>query len=149
MAARVAAYRDMLPSEFMVDYADAPVEAAELAAQILKARTRTSAPILEWLHTNFAQDDMVQRYADIILNARKQSPLVYRPTLFSDATQFVLAPWCYVAENGMVYHDFRGQWLSTSRNLALLMRTPVTMQDGTPGQVEALYRAGYLVPLMD
>lgn len=149
VAARVAAYRDMLPSEFMVDYDDGPVEAAELAAQILKARTRTSAPILEWLHTNFAQDDMVGRYADIILNARKQSPLVYRPTLFSDATQFVLAPWCYVAENGMVYHDFRGQWLSTSRNLALLMRTPVTMQDGTPGQVEALYRAGYLVPLMD
>jgi hypothetical protein len=148
VAARVAAYRDMLPPGFMVDYGDIPA-AAELVGQFLKTKRCTPGEVLRWLHVNFAQDDMVYRYADVILNARKQPMMPYRPVLFTQETRFQLAPWCYVAENGVVYHDFRGEFLTNEADLALLNRAPVTMQDGAPGQVDALYRAGYLVPLID
>ncbi len=147
IAARVAAYRDMLPAEYLVDYDDVPFASAERAAYLLKARARTSAVALEWLHTNFSQDDMVRRYADVILNARKLPPLAYRPQLFNDETLFELAPWCYVSASGAVYHDFRGQYISTAADLTLFQRLPVTLKDGLPGQVDALYRAGSLVPL--
>jgi glycosyltransferase involved in cell wall biosynthesis len=149
IAARVAAYRDMLPPEYLVNYSDVPYEAAERAASLLAQKARTSDSVMEWLHTNFSQDDMVRRYADIILEARKQAPMVYRPTLFTEETQFVLAPWCYVTEDGAVYHDFRGQYISTSADVALLRQTPVRQSDGASGQVDSLYRTGYLVPLID
>lgn len=147
IAARVAAYRDMLPAETLVDYEETPTEAARRAAEVLKHKTRTSAEIMSWLHENFSQDAMVRRYAETILNARKGPPLAYQPQLFDDTTQFVLAPWCYVTQNSRVYHDFRAAYISTQADLDLLLRTPVTMSDGASGQVESLYRAGYLVPL--
>ena len=104
---------------------------------------------MQWLHTHFSQDDMVRRYADIILNARKQPPMPYRPTLLTDDTRFKLAPWCYLSDEGEVYHDFQGEYLENPADRTLLQHLPVTMKDGAPGQVDALYRAGYLVPLMD
>jgi hypothetical protein len=54
-----------------------------------------------------------------------------------------------MAQNGAVYHDFRGQYISTEADLTLFQRLPVTIKDGFPGQVDGLYRAGYLVPLAD
>ncbi|MCU0511783.1 MAG: glycosyltransferase family 4 protein [Anaerolineae bacterium] len=146
IAARVAAYRDMLPEACLVDYGDV-AEAARRAAGLLRDRQRTSPDVLAWLHTHFAQADMVQAYAEVILNAQKLPPLPYRPRPLDATTVYRLAPWCSLTRQG-IYHDFRGDYTPEPAAVKLALDYPqgFTLSDGPAGDILRLYQEGYFVP---
>jgi hypothetical protein len=144
IVAKVAAYRGMLPQECLVEYGDVN-EVAKRAAAILREKRRTSDDIMNWLHTNFAQQAMVEAYADVILNARKLPPMPYRHRPIDEKTVFRLAPWCYVAKHG-IYHDFRGDYTGEPELVDLVLDYPdgFTFANGEPEEILRLYREGYL-----
>jgi glycosyltransferase involved in cell wall biosynthesis len=145
IAARVAAYRGMLPDECLIDYGKVD-EAAARAARIITEKQRVDKTMLHWLHTHFAQSDMVEAYARVILNARKLPPMSFMPQPITEATRFKLAPWCYISRYG-VYHDFRGDYTSDPDLVDPVLDYPAgfTMQDTDAEEVMRLYREGYLV----
>ena len=118
IAARVATYRDLLPAGHIerVDYGDIAAAAA-CADEILRSRRRVSASTHAYLKQHFSQHAMVSRYAEVILNARKQPPLTYRMPRLDKNTRYRLAPWCYVSPTRGIFHDFRADY---RHDLALL-----------------------------
>ncbi len=152
IVARVGPARELLPEDLIdkVDYGD--IEgAAEIAARVLKSGARTSAQTLDYLKAHFQQDDMVQAYADVILNAAGRGPMPYQHTPLTDDTRFVLAPWCYLApQPGRMYHDFRAEWQTNTPLWTRLQDAPeqgVCAADFAAGEVMRLYTDGWLVPL--
>jgi len=147
IAARVGPYREMLPDELLVDYGDVAA-AAEKAATILKERRKPSAEVLRWLHDNFQQDDMVEAYAERILNANKLQPIPYHFQPINATTRFKLAPWCYLSHKG-VYNDFLGDYQLDAALMQLVDENPqgFTFAASQQSQIMAWYRDGYLVPL--
>lgn len=147
LVARVAAYRDILRDEYvdLYDYGDVET-AARIADGILREKRRTTPATRTWLHENFSQEAMVQAYADIILNAKKQTPLPYQHRAITPQTRFRLAPWCYVCERG-VYHDFRGHYADDHTLLRLLAHDKLCMEETDADHLMHWYREGYLVPL--
>ncbi len=146
LVARVGAYRGMLPEEYMIDYADIKTAAAKAAA-ILREKQRVPDNIIQWLHEHFALPDMVEAYADVILNATKQPLLQYEPHRLDEKTRFKLAPWCYIAKHG-IYHDFRGDYTSDPDLVTPVLDNPdgFTYTMGDKAEIERLLREGYLVP---
>lgn len=144
IVARVGAYRQMLPDSLVdvVDYGDTDT-AANIAADIIRQRRRVDDATFTWLHTHFTQQDMVEAYAEIILNAHRPQPMPYQPSLTTDATRFVLAPWCYIARDS-IYHDFRAEYESDAQ-LLNWARDGVTLAEN-PDAVMRWVHAGYLVP---
>jgi len=134
-AANVGPYRDMLPTSVLVDYDDVESAAAR-AAEILQNGEGVSVEITQWLHENFQQADMVQAYADVILNAQKLPPMPYKHEFMTPP--FQLAPWCGVTKRG-VYHDFRAEY-NDARNLSHPARA---FSDEQKRWIEE----GYLVPV--
>lgn len=149
VAARVGPYRDMLPEDFvsLVDYGDDEA-AAHHIARILTEKERPSAAVSTWLKQQFDQQQMVERYADIILNAKKQAPMPYVHRPFTDQTRFILAPWCFIGDRG-IYHDFDGLWLNDPNLQRALNAKPngITFDDINETQLMIWYRNGYLVPV--
>lgn len=147
VVAKVGPYRDMLPdfAVSLVDYGD--VEgAAAAAAAILTRQERVPAQTMAWLRQHFAQDDMVQAYADVILGATKRSTMAYQFSAITNATGFELAPWCYRSARG-IYHDFRADYLADA-GLDALLGNDSHVRSGAPlDAVMKWYREGYLVPV--
>ncbi|GAB1422185.1 hypothetical protein MASR2M15_23990 [Anaerolineales bacterium] len=112
IAAKVGPYRDLYPDElvYKVDYGDVE-QAAAYANEILNKRQVIDETQIDFLKANFSQVDMVEAYADIILNVKKQTPLVYVHQSMDSYDTFQLAAWCYISERG-VYHDFRAEYRS-------------------------------------
>jgi glycosyltransferase involved in cell wall biosynthesis len=150
IAARVGPYREMLPDEVLVDYDDISGTAAK-AALILKHKLPVSDATTRWLHNNFQQSDMVEAYADIILNAKKRGSMPYHFTSITTETRFILAPWCYMSANG-IYHDFKGKYFKDSGSdelLSVVEKYPsgFTFIASIQNRVMEWYREGYIVPL--
>ena len=153
IASRVATYRDLLPDAILdkVDYGDIATT-ARLANQILKEKQRTSAQTMDYLHTHYSLDGMVEQYADIILNARKLPPLTYQVPHPSLQTRFSLAPWCYINKN-RVYHDFIGDYYADDALTTLAHKFPqgFTANEATQvgvgqAQLATWIDEGFLVP---
>lgn len=152
VVARVGPNRDLLPEGLvdLVDYGDVDT-AARLAADIIRQRKRTPNATLDYLRANFALEQMVSAYADLILNARSKPALAYQYQPLDDATVFRLAPWCYSAATG-IYHDFLATYTDDPALQAAITAHPdgfTTAQSGTTqDQMMAWYREGYLVPVL-
>jgi glycosyltransferase involved in cell wall biosynthesis len=148
IASRVGTYREMLPEEHvtLVDYDDIET-AAQVAADIIRNQKRVTQTTLDWLHTNFDLQTMVQAYADIILNAQTPMPMPYMPQLFTAETRFELAPWCYVSPERGIYHDFRAEYQDDTQLLAWA-KMGVQLGDDE-AVIMHWYREGYLVPARD
>ncbi len=131
---RVATYRDLLPDEHVerVDYGDIDAAAAR-AHTILRDKRRTSAATLAHLKSEFSQERMVRRYADVILNAQKRPQLPYRITRFNEDTLFRLSPWCFLSPNSGIFHDFLSEW----RRDKLLIELVKSAPSGFPASVAA------------
>ncbi|MAU11971.1 MAG: hypothetical protein CL607_19260 [Anaerolineaceae bacterium] len=149
IAANVGPYRDMLPDDLVakVNYGDVDA-AARQAAAIIRGKQRTSDETMQWLHEQFQQQDMVEAYADVILNARKLGPMPYvHRHLDPAAVPFRLAPWC--AHLGdRVYHDFLGSYNDDAELVACARHDLITSALCTPEQLMAWYRDGYIVPVL-
>lgn len=122
---RVATYRDLLPDEHVdrVDYGDIDAAAAR-AHNILKERRRTSAATLAHLKSEFSEERMVRRYADIILNAEKRPQLPYRIPRLNAETRFRLAPWCFLSPCSGIFHDFLSDWRQDDLLIDLVKSAP-------------------------
>ncbi len=150
IAARVATYRDLLPDEHIsrVDYGD--IEAtAELANRLLRTRRRTSTATQAYLRANFSLEKMVSRYADVIVNARKLPPLVYRTPRLDESTRYRLAPWCWPSARRGIFHDFRSDYTHDEMLLRLAQENPTGFA-GTAVDVERLRNwldEGFVVPV--
>lgn len=144
IVARVGPYRDMLPEDYVnfVDYGDTD-SAADMAARIIREKQRVKPAVFEWLQSEFSLSDMVEAYADIILNAQKPIPMPYNHQPTTPRTHFVGAPWCYISGQG-IYHDFRAEYIQDDR-LQIWMKDGVTLAED-PDIVMHWYREGYLVP---
>lgn len=154
IAARIATHRELLPDHLIdkVDYNDAE-SAARTAYEIITNKRRTSPETAAYLDEHYAIERQLSRYADVILNAEVASPLEYRHPNINETTRYRLAPWCYINADGLVYHDFHANYVSTGALTDLLrgnsigVTTAEAAEQGIP-QDEILYwyRAGYLVP---
>ena len=147
IAARVGPYRDMLPEEHvhLVDFNDNESTAAA-AAHIIQTGERVSPSALDWLHANFAQSDMVEAYAELILNTAKLPQMPYVHQRFNPETRFVLAPWCHVTARG-IYHDFEGRYETDARLCEQFeaATASVSMAEDDAFVLQWL-NAGYIVP---
>ena len=112
--AKVGPAREILPDDLIdkINYGDIDAAAA-IAHRILTNNERTSAACMAHLHQYFDQSQMVARYAEIILNAEKRSPMPYHYASYTAETRFHLAPWCYRTEQG-IYHDFKATYYTES-----------------------------------
>ncbi len=151
IVSRVAAYRDLLPDEHIerVDYGD--IEAAvHIADAILRERRRTPAATLAYLKANFSLEAMVERYADIIVNAQKKPPLRYRVPLLDNKTRYHLAPWCAMSSSRGIYHDFRAEYRADAALMRLARAHPggFPAADAEAGQLRAWLDEGFVVPLV-
>lgn len=151
IVSRVGPYRDLLPDAHIerVDYGDIE-SAAKIAHEILRQRRRTSAATHSYLRANFSQEAMVERYADIILNAVKKPPLKYTIPQLNEDTRYQLAPWCFVSPRRGIFHDFQARNAHDERLIQLSQRHP----DGFAGKLverDALRKwldEGFIVPIV-
>lgn len=150
VVARVGPYRDLLPTHLvdMVDFNDNETAAARLA-DIVRTRRRTSPQMLQYLYQHFALRDMVEAYAETIINARKLPPLAYHFQAINQTTVFRLAPWCYRTEDS-IYHDFRAEY-NHNADLHQLSTNSFTFAYARKYGIDEetvmnWYREGYLVP---
>ncbi len=151
IVARVSTYRDLLPDAHIerVDYGDIDATVA-IAQSILRQRRRTPAATLQYLRANFSLEEMVTRYADVILNAQKRPPLSYRVPQLTEDMRYQLAPWCYLSQTRGIYHDFRNdyQWDETLISLARSAPAGFFGREIGAARLRAWLDAGYIVPVM-
>lgn len=154
IAARISTHRELLPDALLdkVDFDDADAAAA-IAAQMIRERRRTSGKTLAYLHEHYSITRQLSDYANTILNAQIAPPLAYHAPHIHDDTPYPLAPWCYRAASGRVYHDFRAEYRSLGALDDALSAHPhgVSMNQASAHGIERaafmeLVRAGYLVP---
>ncbi len=149
---RVGPYRDLLPDEHIarVDYGDIEATAA-IAHEILSQRRRASPTTLRYLQSHFSQGAMVAAYADLILGAKKKPLLRYRLPQLAHDTRYRLAPWCYIAPERGVFHDFRADFQAD----ADLIRAAQSYPNGFSGgsfaaeQLRFWLDEGYVTPLVE
>lgn len=151
IVSRVATYRDLLPDDHIdrVDYGDIEAAAA-LAHAILSERRRASPATLSYLKSAFSLDAMVNRFADVILNARKKPALHYRlPTLDEDS-RYQLAPWCYMSPNRGIFHDFLAAYHQDEALIRLAHDQPegFSARAIDEAQLQAWLDEGFVVPLV-
>lgn len=149
IAARISSHRELLPEGLSdkVDFNDHETAAA-LAADIITTGRKPQQAALDYLHAHYRIEDQLNRYAGAILNAEIAPPLPYTFTPITEATRWQPGIWCYLAPGRGVYHDYKADYLPDAALMALMERgTPFTAADATPAQIEAWYRAGYIVPL--
>jgi len=139
VVANVGPYRDMLPNEFVskVNYDDMDM-ATEHVARIINDKQRSSDDARLWLKIHFNQEDMVKRYADLILNATVAKRMDYIPQA---VTTYQLAPWCCLTERG-IYHDFKATYLWDDSFVNWVQGNGTL----TGEQLQWGYDEGYLVP---
>jgi glycosyltransferase involved in cell wall biosynthesis len=155
IVARISTHRELLPDNLIhkVDYGDVD-RAAAIATQIITEKVQPSTEALDYLEAHYSIERQLDRYADVILNAKISTPPAYAHQSFDAETRFRLAPWCYHSSERGVYHDFYANYRPMDEILSLLRRYPdgfTLMQANanavTEADVMAYYRDGYLVPL--
>lgn len=153
ITSRVSTHRELLPDElaYKVDFDDAET-AAGLVAAVLTEGRRTPPETLAYLHQHYAVERQLERYAEVILNARLADPLPYRLKPIQDETRFKLPVWCYPTERG-IYHDFRADYRPIESLVQLTSHWPdgfTTADAASVGvrceQVMSWYQDGYLYP---
>lgn len=151
IVSRVATYRELLPEEHVdcIDYGEID-RAAEIAHGILSEGRRTSPATLDYLKAEFSHEAMVEDYADVILNAKKQPPLHYRVPLLTGDTEYRLAPWCYISPARGIYHDFRKCFVMDERLIQLALEQPdgFKINGVEPNRLHAWIDEGYVVPII-
>ncbi|MDX1991450.1 MAG: glycosyltransferase family 4 protein [bacterium] len=154
IAARISTHRELLPDHLLdkVDYGDIET-AAHLAAQIIRERRQPSPETLAYLYAHYSIEKQLAGYASIILNAERSAPLTYQHPTLDEQTRYQLAPWCYLASQG-IYHDFRADYYTGTELRRLIEHYPEgftdadAMRDGLHAdEMMTFYRDGYLVPL--
>lgn len=155
IAARISTHRELLPDDlgYKVDYGDHD-EAARLAAAILREGRRTSQAVLDYLHAHYRVDQQLDAYAETILNATTAAPMRYQFTPITEATRYILAPWCYRSSTRGIYHDYRADYNTDAPLLRLIAAHPggfsaadAAAAGVTAAQVDSWTREGYLVPV--
>lgn len=130
IVARVGPARELLPDHLLhkIDFGDT-ARAAELAAAIIQRGDGTPPETMAYLKQHFQRADMVNAYANVILNAAKRPlmPYVHRP--LDDRTRYTLAPWVHRA-GARLYNDFTETYTNADE---------LTYD-------EVAYRAGWVVP---
>lgn len=136
VVARVGPARELLPEHLIdkVDFGDVAGTAA-VVARIIQRDTGTSPDTTDYLRRHFHVNDMIARYAEVILNARKREALPYVHVPITAGTRFRMPAWVYTPDDQRCYHDFRAEW-----------RTLPDLDTLTTDEKLALYRDGYLVP---
>lgn len=151
IAARVSTYRDLLPDAHIerVDYGDIAGTAA-LADAILRKKQRSSSATLSYLQAHFSQDVMVRAYADVILQARKRPPLLYKVQAFRADMRYQLAPWCVRSHHRGIYHDFRSDYTEDQALLGLLAEHPQGFPGAAAGaqDLHSWLDEGFVVPVI-
>lgn len=155
IAARISTHRELLPDHLLdkVDFGDAE-GAAQIAADIIHDRRRTSPETLDYLHTHYGFERQLSAYADVILNADVVPPLTYDPQPRTVETRYSLAPWCYISPTRGIYHDFRADYIAPGLLGAMLAERPegITLAEAETGGIdretfERWYEQGYIVPV--
>jgi glycosyltransferase involved in cell wall biosynthesis len=155
IAARITTHRELLPEHLLdkVDFDDAETAAA-IADEILRTGRRTSPETMAYLHAHYGTERQLSAYADVIINARIAEPLTYRHPVRDSTTPHRLAPWCYVREDGRVYHDFRadatdlGELVGLLRDASARLSQLEAQHAGIDAaRFEQLYRDGFLIPV--
>jgi glycosyltransferase involved in cell wall biosynthesis len=156
IAARIATHRELLPDNLVdkVHFNDQE-QAAHLAAQILRAKKKTSEETMRYLHTHYDMEKQLAGYTNAILSATKKNQITYRFTPINENTRFKLAPWCYQWGEKYFYHDFLAKHETIELLSTLLSEFPdgfssqeATKQEVAKNQVDSWYRQGYLVPVL-
>lgn len=156
IVARVSTHRELLPEELIdkVDYGDHD-SAAQIAADILRTKRRTSAETMATLHDQFSLETQMSAYTQAITGAKPAQPMPFRAVPIGEATRFALPVWCYRSPTRGVYHDFRADYRRDSALKPLLDAHPAgftfaqAAQVGADReQVEEWYREGYLYPVV-
>ncbi len=158
IVARISSHRELLPEHLIdkVDFGDHDT-AAQIAADILRHKSRTRQPTLDYLHAHFSVKAQLDAYAETIIDAQVAQPMQYRFTALDDTTRFKLPIWCYRAGAKGIYHDYLVTYLQDAALEALLDAYPLSeardfsfadaaAQGVDHDQVMAWYRGGYLVP---
>jgi glycosyltransferase involved in cell wall biosynthesis len=135
VVARVAAYRDALPEEYLVDYGDTAAAAQKVYAYLNGQGVSDQA--YDWLRQGYDQRDMVAAYERVIVGQRKLPPMQHT---YRRPSGYAFAPWVAFARDGRLYHDFLGDYVSH----------PV-WADGAVQQAyaEDAVREGIMVPVYD
>jgi glycosyltransferase involved in cell wall biosynthesis len=135
VVASVAAYRDMLPAEMLVDYGDTAA-AARKVYECLQGQA-VSRQTYDWLRAGFDQRVMVDAYAQIILGQPKLAPMRH---VYRQPVGYTFAPWVAFTRDGRLYHDFLGDYVSH----------PVWADGGVQqAYAEDAVREGIMVPVYD
>ncbi len=151
IVSRVGPYRDLLPDEHIarVDYGDIEATAA-LAHEILSERRRTSPVTLRYLQAEFSQEAMVSAYAEVILRASKRPPLPFRLPQITGDSRYRLAPWCYIAPERGIFHDFRGDFQAEADLIRVAQTHPAGFSAGSVAaeQLQFWLDEGYVTPIV-
>ncbi len=155
VVARISTHRELLPDKLIhkVDYGDLQ-SAAQITADIIHNNIRTSPQTLDYLQTHYNVQGQLQRYADVIFNAKKAQPMAYHYHPLDATTRYKLPYWCYRGERG-IYHDFYANYRDLTDFYPLFDKYPqgFTLSQAeqvgiAANRVEELYRDGYLTPIL-
>lgn len=140
VVANVAAYRGVLPDAYTIDYGDLETAAVRVMSFLDHGDPQRDTT-LTWLHKQYPQDVMVSAYEQMILHTARQPVLEY---VYQPVTGYVLAPWCYVTQQGTIYHDFLGKSVHNPDLLAALAQGALSSDHplAAAGRTE-----GYLIPV--
>lgn len=156
IAARISTHRELLPENLLdkVDWGDVETT-AKIASEIIRTKRQPSVETLAYLQEYYAIDRQLNAYAEVILNAEIREPIVYQHPQINEATQYQLAPWCYISSTRGIYHDFEAIYLNSASLVRLINAYP----DGfarkiaesfniSMSEFERFVGRGYLVPIV-
>ncbi len=125
VVARISSHHELLPETLVdkVDFGDHEA-AAQIAADILREKRRTSPETLTYLHAHFRVEDQLNAYADTIVKAEVVPPMQYRFAPIDETTRFILPIWCYRAPGKGIYHDYLVSYYQEAALERLLDRYP-------------------------
>lgn len=135
----VAAYRGTLPEAYTCDYDDLDGAVERVVAFLMQGDPRAEAT-RHWLHSRYQQAEMVRRYEQLILEPTRLPPMVHD---YRTPQAYQLAPWCYVTQQGRIYHDFLGRAEAQEALLAALDRGVIPADHPLVPEARA---AGWIVP---
>jgi glycosyltransferase involved in cell wall biosynthesis len=124
IASAVGPYRAMAPvPEFTtVAYGDID-HAARVADRVIRTGERVSPTTYAFLYHHYDQSDMVDAYAEAILNATVAAPMAFHLPTRGPATRYRLPRW--VQRHGdRFYHEFRAEWRAIPALAALVAARP-------------------------
>ncbi|MEA3326425.1 MAG: glycosyltransferase family 4 protein [Chloroflexota bacterium] len=137
VVARVGAHRTLMPDKLInkVHFGDI-ASAVEKVKAVLSGDRPPQTEVIAYLRSELDFQRQVNAYADIIENCKKRDRLQFSPERHTPASQFIIAPWCYM-DGKRIYHDFHGAFesadllASVSRN-----RDTITRIDAEKAGVE-------------